>query len=135
MSNRVSGDDHFGVEGASFLRSDYTVSCMSKEYAVIQGYVYLCIFIYPVGLNVIEFLVLRSHRFNIVGRNGRARHISFLYEAFRPEYYYWECVDSIRRIMLSGFLVCFGEKSRPAVALLLAVCFQVSRNRARPRTR
>ena len=32
----VAGDDRFGVEGESYLRADYGVSCESEEYETIE---------------------------------------------------------------------------------------------------
>ena len=124
---RVSktGDSNFGVDGASFLRSDYSVSCTSNEFKIITMYVFLSIAIYPVGVHLLEFTLLRAYRADIVQRTGRAQHLSCLYEAFTPTCFYWECLDSIRRISLTGFLVFFDPMRRVTIALLIALGSQV----------
>ena len=115
-------DDDFGVDGESYLESDYGVSCHSKQFNFITAYVYLSIAVYPVGVNVLEYFLLRSYRADIAEGNDRAEHLRFLYEAFKPSCYYWEVVDSVRRVMLTGFLVFFSLSSRVFVAWLLAAC-------------
>ena len=99
-------DEGFGVEDESFLKADMTVSCSSNEFKAITLYVWVSILVYPFGVHCLELMVLRSNRAEI--KAGRAQHLSFLFQPFSPDYYYYEVVDSVRRIMLTSYLVRFA---------------------------
>ena len=47
---------------------------------------------------------------------------AFLFEAYRPEYWYWECVECVRRLSLTGLLVFMYPGSEKQVILAIAVC-------------
>jgi hypothetical protein len=55
----------------------------------------------------------------------QARMISFLYEAYEPQYWYWEVVETTRRLVLTAVLsVCgAGTGGQAVLALLLAYLY------------
>jgi uncharacterized membrane protein YidH (DUF202 family) len=55
----------------------------------------------------------------------QARMISFLYEAYEPQYWYWEVVETTRRLVLTAVLsVCgAGTGGQAVLALLLALLY------------
>ena len=48
---------------------------------------------------------------------------AFLYEAYRPEVWYWECVECVRRLSLTGLLVFMYPGSEKQVLLAMLICF------------
>ena len=58
--------------------------------------------VFPLGVTLLQFCVLRSYRDDIVQNTGRAAHLAFLYEAYTTACYQWECVDLLRRVLLTG---------------------------------
>ena len=58
--------------------------------------------------------------------------IGFLYRSYRPAYYAWEVVDSVRRVALTGFLVFVPERGRAACGALLAFFFYGLQENTRP---
>ena len=111
-------DDTLGPH-LSFLRADYATSCRSDEYRfVILPWAVMSAAVYPIGVNVMYALVLYRNRDAI--RNGSASHIAFLHDAYDAKRaWFFEPVDSLRRISLTGFLVFFSSQSSTLVAAVL----------------
>ena len=55
-----------------------------------------------------------------------------LFQEYKSKFWYWEVVDSIRRVALTGLLVLFEKETRAGVAVCLAVGFQRLYDRAEP---
>jgi uncharacterized membrane protein YidH (DUF202 family) len=55
----------------------------------------------------------------------QARMISFLYEAYEPQFWYWEVVETTRRLVLTAVLsvCCAGSGGQAVLALLLALLY------------
>ena len=55
------------------------------------------------------------------------RSVAFLYEAYRPKYWYWECVECLRRLSLTGLLVFMypGGEKQIIIATLICVLFMI----------
>ena len=133
-----------------FLRADYAVSCASAHYRHIKVYAYCCLLVYPVGVPCLYIAILARSRRDITthmasaadrvhGKVGapprkgasdaeRAAHeavepILFLFDAYHAGAFFFEPIDVSRRVLLTGFLVFFGEQARVAVASLIAFVF------------
>jgi hypothetical protein len=69
------------------------------------------------------------HENQLLLRNDHAARnalmISFLYEAYEPQYWYWEVVETTRRLMLTAVLsVCgAGTSAQALLAILLALMY------------
>ena len=49
--------------------------------------------------------------------------VRFLFEQYHPRSYYWEVVETVRRIMLTGMLVVFTSGSGFQKFFAIAICF------------
>jgi len=78
----------------------------------------ISIAVYPFGINLTYFGVLYYYREAI--KNEEADDIAFLHYAYRRDAWYWEPVDSLRRISLTGLLVWFSDENRVVAAMLLS---------------
>ena len=58
--------------------------------------------------------------------------LGFIHRSYRPEYYAWEVVDSVRRIALTGLLVFIPERGRAACGSLIAFFFYGLQENTRP---
>ena len=108
-------DDNFGTAEASYLVADYAVECHGSDYRWLQVYAAVGIVVYPVGINVMYGWLVASHR------NNHREHLGFLLDAYKPEYFYWEIVDNLRRLSLTGLLSFFSERSRVLAAALFSL--------------
>ena len=113
-------DEDFGVDGKSFLKADYGQSCASDGYRGVVALAACGVVLYPIGINVATAMLLRRYREAIMHHNGN---FAFIFAAYKPEAFYFELVDSARRIALTGLLVFIPEKSRASAAMLIAMLF------------
>ena len=126
--HRCDGD--FGSSPReNFLVADYSISCNSPSY---RGFFFpwavMMSLVYPVGVPLLYTCLLLPHRKALEQDRTAAlasMGSSILVQEFKSQFWYWESIDSIRRVALSGFLVFFGERARVGVALCIALGFQL----------
>jgi hypothetical protein len=77
---------------------------------------------------------LYNHKGGIIGRNDPdvdmptkvyAWPLAFLYKDYQPEFWYWEVVETLRRIAFTGGLVLVwqGSSMQIIVAIVAAIAF------------
>lgn len=102
------------------------------------------ILVYPIGIPVYYLYVLYTHReaiqcrkvydpslpslSTIGGANPAVserylQSILLLFEAYEPKYWYWEVIETIRRLMLTGVLVLIAQGS--AVQIIVGISISV----------
>jgi hypothetical protein len=124
----VSAGDH------SYMTMDYSVSCTASKYKFGLAWAIVCIFIYPVGIPLYYFYVLYSARSAIMarGEEGTAaerssgevlRPIQLLFEFYKPNFWYWEVVETVNRLLLTGVLVVIAQGS--AVQIIVGTVFSM----------
>jgi hypothetical protein len=106
-----------------YLRADYSVSCDSDRYEWGKKYAIGMVFVYPLGVTGLYFWLLYSHRHVIQNRKPSGdgsfseKHrraiepLTFLFSSYQPRYWYWEAIETIRRLSLTGVLVLFAQGS------------------------
>lgn len=121
-----------------YMTVDYSVSCSSSKYQF--GYVWaiVSVFVYPVGIPLYYFYVLYTTRHEIKSRNeitktvfereerkDRLNPLRFLFEYYEPRFWYWEVVDTLNRLFLTGVLVVIGRGSanQIIVGIVVALVF------------
>jgi hypothetical protein len=119
--------------GGRYLRADYSISCESSRYEWGKNYAIVMVFVYPVGVTCYYFWLLYAHREAILNResgtvsfSGKDRPsiepIRFLFSSYAPQDWYWEVIETIRRLLLTGVLVMFNQGS----GLQIVVAFVIS---------
>lgn len=128
--NVQSGDD-------LYMSIDYSVSCSSSKYKFGFVWAIISIFVYPVGVPSFYFYVLYSARHDIIGRDPtsmdkdendrdiRLRPIRLLYEYYEPKLWYWEILETLHRLLLTGVLVVIdqGSGTQVIVGSIIALFF------------
>eukprot|EP01045_Picozoa_sp_COSAG04_P005830 COSAG04_NODE_276_length_18405_cov_14.052278_6_plen_591_part_00 len=130
------------------LRTDYRVHCDNSEHHLFQLLAGVLIVLFAVGIPLwLVVMMLRRMGEHSVGSDSdrfvarrvadelkiddkqameaihdvsTGREYSFLVNAYKSQYYYWEGVDMLRKLALVGMLVVVGRGS--AAQLFLAVC-------------
>ena len=116
-------------DGETYLRADYSLTCSTNTYTAYQVYAILMVCVYPVGIPASFGWWSWRHRKELRSRDRettvRLQPFRGLWEAYRPECYYYEVVECGRRIVLTGAAVFILPESpaQIAVVLLLAVVF------------
>ncbi|GMH57983.1 hypothetical protein TL16_g02514 [Triparma laevis f. inornata] len=140
--------DFDGTYG-SFLKVDYSIYCASDEHLMYELYAKVCILIYPMGIPLMYIWLLRRARKCLdpgqkhrEGRYGidegmrraieererreeddpQIRSLAFLYDSYEPKFYWFEVVETLRKLMLSGGLVLLGPGTVSQVIISIFIC-------------
>ena len=102
----------------SYLRSDYSVECFTGAYNNFAVIAFVMLF-YVVGFPLVTlFLLWRYHpkevQRNFLDQKGNEVQaaLSFLYENYCPNSWFWEVLELVRKIILTSVLVLIGSESR-----------------------
>jgi hypothetical protein len=119
----------------SYLRADYSIQCGTARHKAYKVYAAFMVIIYPVGIPALYawLLWINKHKLNVMHESSvrmlsRHRDVSlrptrFLWKTYTPRMYYWEVVECIRRLLLTGAIVFIapGTSAQAAIACILAV--------------
>lgn len=116
-------------DGNAYLRADYSLTCSTAKHDAYRTYAIIMVCVYPVGIPMLFAWWLARNRQQLTkpNREGIAHLQQFrnLWAAYKPSCYYYEVVECVRRIVLTGAAVFVFPNSADqiAVVLLLAVMF------------
>jgi len=121
-------------ETERYLDVDYQVSCNSMKYIgfVLFGTIGVCAF--PLGIPSLTLLLLFKNGKQIKN-NGPARaRYEFLVADYRPEFYYWDCFEMLRKVSITGVLMFLspGSLFQLVVGIVLCIAFGFSAAWFRP---
>ena len=122
----------------SYLIADVSIVCGSPEHATAQDLAWFAIFLYPVGLLVLNGGLLTLAREAILSEKPSllSRAIGFLHSEYLPVMYLWELMEMARRFILVGLFVIGpyhkGSMMQLAVAALTCVIFLLVQAQAMP---
>ena len=115
-----------------FLKADYTINCQDAEYSrlVMVGY---CAVAYIIFLPAASFAVLWRQRTKLYtsvredardacDTQGRSAEVltglRFTFENYNPRSWYWELVETVRKVILTSGLILVGGESRAYIGLV-----------------
>ncbi|XP_048579824.1 uncharacterized protein LOC116604330 [Nematostella vectensis] len=97
----------------SFLVADFTVSCNKPGFTILT--VFACVsFLHVLGFPMAVLILLR-HKFKAKKRNKVPEiglGMRFLYEDYKSQYFYWEFLELIRKLVVTAVLVFLGMQSK-----------------------
>lgn len=99
-----------------YLRGDYTVECFTPKYNKFVYLVYLLV-PYPILLPIITIILLKKY---CKSKNKYLQEkylwlmkgLSFLYENYSDEHWYWEAFEMVHKFVLTSFLLLLDQRSR-----------------------
>jgi hypothetical protein len=120
----------FKIEDVWYLTSDYNIKCWEGEwngYAVAAGF---CMVIYVFGLPAGQCYILYKYRHNLHKHTCKdpkiqrrvEKEFGSIYSDYKEETFYFEVVDLLRRLMLSGGLILMGSESVGQIFLAIIIC-------------
>lgn len=116
--------------GKSYLRVDHSLECKTAEHYAFVGYASFMVLVYPIGIPVCYALVLYRSRSTLKREQNREEDatlsvIKDLWKPYRPNVYYYEVIECLRRVTLSGVVVFVypNTAGQVAVTFLLALSF------------
>jgi len=91
------------------------------------------IFVYPIGIPLMYASLLFSKREILkndlkMGEEAaqgypKLGYLKFLVDAYKPQYYYFELVETARRLLLASFIGIFPANSSNSATIGLLICF------------
>ncbi|KAG5183506.1 hypothetical protein JKP88DRAFT_262991 [Tribonema minus] len=129
--------DELQYVGSSYLRVDYSIECYTPEHTAYRIFAGVMLLFYPIGIPALYmgtlwlcFVARRDH-----GQTSQLAKASlFLWEPYQANVFYWEVVECVRRLMLTGLLVFImpGTPGQSAVACVFAVFTGIGYESMRP---
>ena len=116
-------------DGESYLRADYSLSCLTARHSWYKVYAFLMVGVYPIGIAAAFAGLLVWHRRDLVKPDRGAMLLlkpsSGVWAAYKPSRYYYEVVECGRRISLTVIAAFVRPKSaaQVSIAFLFSVVF------------
>jgi hypothetical protein len=127
--------DDSATTKTSYLRADYSIQCGTAEHTLYRVYASIMVIIYPLGIPALYACLLWRKRHKLSSNNkssvrvlnrhdeNELRSTRFLWKSCTPNMYYWEVIECMRRLLLTGAIVFIapGTAAQAAIACVLAV--------------
>jgi hypothetical protein len=116
-------------DGRTHLRADYSISCEGGAYKAMVVYAGAMLLLYPVGtLSIYTWTLIRNkskikEEVEVREEDEELMSKAFLFENYKPECWWFEIVETIRRLLLTSALGLIepGTDTQLAAGLIMAV--------------
>ncbi|CAN0047245.1 unnamed protein product, partial [Laminaria digitata] len=114
-------------DGNSYLRADYSVSCLTPRHSWYTAYAFVMVGIYPLGIAVVFACLLAWYRHDLVKPDResivRLKPFHGVWAAYKPSRYFYEVVECGRRVALTVIAAFVPSNSiaQVSIALMFAV--------------
>ena len=110
--------------GRGWLIADVNIECRTPDHTFATSLSWLAVFLYPVGLLVLNILLLSRASKAITSGNHTplSRAIAFLYEEYDVKCFWWEVPEMARKLLLVGIFVTVEPGSVTQLAIGTIVC-------------
>lgn len=148
-------------DGSSKLMIDHSIDCNAPSHNFHKSYATLMICIFPVGVLLMQWLLLWKNKKELKGgqverekrmskeealrgaieesekneeENPKVKSLNFLYGTYQLKYWYFEVLETLRKLSLTGYMVFFGPDSEAqvCVSLLISIFSLSVYNKKRP---
>ncbi|CAN0186921.1 unnamed protein product, partial [Scytosiphon promiscuus] len=109
-----------------YLRADYRIHCTDPKHKAFEVYAGFMLFVYPVGIPLLYAALLFQRRDVLAHADADktvAQPIAGLWEAYRPERFYYEVIECGRRILLTGVVVFIFPNTAAQIATTMLIAF------------
>ena len=146
---------NFDGDYGSFLKVDYSVDCGGDEHKFYEKYVLFMVLVYPIGIPFMYFVLLYrkrgmldpgqekftfeagsktmglkkaiEERDRLVRSDPDLASLSFLFSAYEPRCWWFEIVETLRRLVLTGGLLFFNPGTSGQIVASLFMCLGAMR--------
>ena len=109
------------IDDRSFLLTDLRIQCYTDEWTTYAFIAIALILIYPVGIPVLFFSLLKLNQKDLREPRIKAQ-LGFLYAGYRLEIWWWEIVDCVLKLTLTSMLAfASAEAQLPLGMCIVAV--------------
>ena len=130
--HRICVDEKDAESCEKYLKADYSIDCKGERYnrLVIVGY---CSIVYVIALPAAAFIAIwkqqraarkteeetRNDTNDFEDQGTEQSGLRFLHENYNSRCWYWELVETVRKVILTSGLILLGGESRAYIALAL----------------
>jgi len=117
-------------DGRSYLQADLSLSCQTETHRryVLYASAMACVMV--IMIPAFYFVSLWRHRASLVvapddrseDEQAQTKHLAFLVQDYRPEVWYFEVVEMVRKVFLTGVAVLVFNGTLNQIAIGLLVC-------------
>ena len=105
------------IDRQDLLRADYSENCAGAKHLFFSTIAVLFIILIPVGLPIILMTKLYKRRSELASE----KHLRFFFHDYTPAFWWWECTEITKRLLLVGVSVFFGQGGLMQIALSIIV--------------
>jgi hypothetical protein len=123
------GYDDLNAEKRAYLVADWSIQCGSAEHRSLTFLAWGLLALWPIGVPatyaVLLALCARSIRADRI--STLAGHVRFLWGDYQPAFFFWECADISRKLLLTSFVLFVDQEhgSTRVLRLYLATALSV----------
>jgi hypothetical protein len=128
-------------DGFTGLKSDFSIDCTSSEHTAFVWYAVLMVLVYPLGIPAmyIAIMYLKHPRLTMKhedyaeldkeaaidkrDKDLHLKHVHFLYYQYRPEHWYFEVLECVRKMLLTGVMMFVMQNSATQLAIGIFITF------------
>merc|ERR1711865_285448 len=106
------------------LEADMSLNCDDTQYLFFSAFALICVFIYPLGVPLLFFLLMYRERDQLHDAINQKK-FGFLFADYVAIYFLWEIIDLSRKLILSGLFIFFkrGSVAQLLAAMMVALIF------------
>ena len=115
-----------GEPGRWFLREDLATVCYEQEHSIwALGVALPAMLLWVVGFPIVKVHALYMRRYRLEDEHTHATY-GFLYNGFKPGFYWWEFVVDTRKILMAAISVFIGDERIYVKTILVVLLCLVS---------
>lgn len=114
--------------GKVYVRADYSIECDSRGHKALRIYASFMILVYPMGIPALYSGLLFRKRGVLLDKSRREDALSVqstsdLWKPYKPNRFYYEVVECMRRALLAGVLFVVKDDMAAQIAVTLMIAF------------
>jgi len=115
------------ADGRYFLVADLSKECYTREWLKYAVVAMVGVALYPVGILLYSGSLLFRNRHKLYTSKKMIARYSILFVRYEPEFYFWECTELARKLLLTSVIIfCYpGTLTQVCTALTIAACFTI----------
>ena len=125
------------VEGINYLSKDLRYQCYDETWTKWSFVSFISIFIYPIGIPLLFYIILKKNenklftefKYKLDDNGNKPSNIKnrygFLYDRYKNDVYYFECIEFLRKLILVGAILFLykGSIMQIAIAFIVSTVF------------
>eukprot|EP00936_MAST-01D_sp_MAST-1D-sp1_P001105 g1105.t1 len=118
----------------SYLVADYSIDCASAEHKNAEKWAWAMVAVISVGTPIFYYVLARQNHVAISRGDPSSKYLAFLCRDYTVGCWYWETVEILRKLLLTGFIVFLkkGTLLQVVVSMLIEIAYLASLVHKRP---